>query len=129
MVGRAWNQVTGELPIAAYTNPAMLTRRRFVSNSATLSAALALTPAARFAFAQQSPGTYRNPILGGDHPDGSPIRIGNDFYLTHSSFDYAPGLIVYHSSDLINWRPISAALHGYHGGVWAPYLCEYQGHF
>jgi xylan 1,4-beta-xylosidase len=106
----------------------MLTRRRFVSNSATLSAALALTPAARLAFAQ-SPATYRNPILGGDHPDGSPIRVGNDFYLTHSSFDYAPGLIVYHSSDLINWRPISAALHRYYGDVWAPYLCEYQGHF
>ena len=107
----------------------MLTRRRFVSNSATLSTALALTPAARFAFARAAPATYRNPILGGDHPDGSPIRVGNDFYLTHSSFDYAPGLTVYHSSDLINWRPVAAALHSFHGVVWAPYLCEHQGHF
>jgi xylan 1,4-beta-xylosidase len=107
----------------------MLTRRRFVSNSATLSAALALAPSTRFAFAKAAPATYRNPILGGDHPDASPLRVGNDFYLTHSSFDYAPGLTIYHSSDLINWRPVAAALHQYHGDVWAPYLCEYQGHF
>lgn len=73
--------------------------------------------------------TYRNPIMGGDHPDGSPIRVGDDFYLTHSSFDYAPGLLIWHSRDLINWRPAAAALHRYYGTVWAPYLCEYDGHF
>ena len=44
------------------------------------------------------PAYYRNPILGGDHPDGSPIRVGSDFYLTHSSFDYAPGLLIWHST-------------------------------
>src|SRR5450432_4147349 len=107
----------------------MLTRRRFVSNSATLSTALALTPGAHFAFGTSAPATYRNPILGGDHPDASPIRVGNDFYLTHSSFDYAPGLLIWHSRDLINWRPVAAALHQYHGSVWAPYLCEYRNHF
>src|SRR5580698_493413 len=106
----------------------MLTRRRFVTNSAA-STALALAPGARFVFGQAGLGTYRHPILGGDHPDASPIRVGKDFYLTHSSFDYAPGLIVWRSSDLINWRPVAAALHSYHGVVWAPYLCEYQGHF
>src|SRR6266566_9219114 len=67
--------------------------------------------------------------MGGDHPDASPIRVGNEFYLTHSSFDYAPGLLIWHSLDLINWRPVAAALHRYYGSVWAPYLCEYQGHF
>ena len=72
---------------------------------------------------------YRNPILGGDHPDASPIRVGDDFYLTHSSFDYAPGLLIWHSRDLINWKPVGAALRQYYGGVWAPYLCQYQGHF
>lgn len=65
----------------------MLTRRRFVSNSAALSTALALPTGARFAFAQRGVATFRNPILGGDHPDASPIRVGDDFYLTHSSFD------------------------------------------
>ena len=107
----------------------MLTRRRFVTNSATLSTALALAPGARYLFGQAGSATYRNPLLGGDHPDPSPIRVGKDFYLTHSSFDYAPGLTIWRSADLINWRPVAAALHRFHGIVWAPYLCEYQGRF
>jgi xylan 1,4-beta-xylosidase len=102
----------------------MITRRKFVLNSAAAAVALQT----RFSLAQSS-GVYRNPILGGDHPDGSPIRVGNDFYLTHSNFDYAPGLLIWHSKDLINWRPIAAALHGYYGAVWAPYLCQYQDRF
>jgi len=102
----------------------MITRRKFVLNTAAAAVALRT----RFALAQSS-GVYHNPILGGDHPDGSPIRVGNDFYLTHSSFDYAPGLLIWHSKDLINWRPVAAALHRYYGTVWAPYLCEYQSHF
>jgi beta-xylosidase len=106
----------------------MITRRRFVWNSAAASAALALSPQARFALAQ-SAATYRNPILGGDHPDASPIRAGNDFYLTHSSFDYAPGLLIWRSRDLINWRPVAAALRRYYGTVWAPYLCQYEKQF
>jgi len=104
----------------------MLTRRRFALNTA--SAALLLSSDARLALAQPS-ATYRNPIIGGDHPDASPIRVGNDFYLTHSSFDYAPGLLIWHSRDLINWRPVAAALNKYYGIVWAPYLCEYEGTF
>jgi len=67
--------------------------------------------------------------MGGDHPDASPIRVGNEFYLTHSSFDYAPGLLIWHSLDLVNWRPVAAALGRYYGSIWAPYLCEYGGQF
>jgi len=107
----------------------MTTRRRFLRNAAAVSTALAVAPQPRLLFAQAGAGTYRNPILGGDHPDASPIRVGDEFYLTHSSFDYAPGLLIWHSRDLINWRPVAAALHRYHGSVWAPYLCEYQNQF
>jgi len=102
----------------------MISRRRFVLNTA----ALALAAQSRFSLAQTT-ATYRNPILGGDHPDGSPIRVGSDFYLTHSSFDYVPGLLIWHSRDLVNWRPVAAALNRYYGIIWAPYLCEYQGLF
>lgn len=107
----------------------MITRRAFVRNASLLSAAFTIAPESRLAWAQTGSGTFRNPLLGGDHPDASPLRVGKDFYLTHSSFDYAPGLLIWHSRDLVNWRPVAAALHGYYGGVWAPYLCEYQGRF
>lgn len=106
----------------------MLTRRRFVQKTAAASAAFALAAQSRFALGQ-APNTYRNPILGGDHPDASPIRVGEDFYLTHSSFDYAPGLLIWHSRDLVNWKPVAAALGKYYDTVWAPYLCEYKSHF
>jgi xylan 1,4-beta-xylosidase len=106
-----------------------ITRRRFFRNVSATSLALALHPGLPMAFAEGQNGFYRNPIMGGDHPDASPIRVGNDFYLTHSSFDYAPGLLIWHSLDLVNWRPVAAALHRYYGSIWAPYLCEYEGHF
>jgi xylan 1,4-beta-xylosidase len=107
----------------------MITRRHFVRNVSLVSTALAIAPKTQLAWASAVTATYHNPILGGDHPDASPIRVGDDFYLTHSSFDYAPGLLIWHSRDLINWRPAAAALHRYYGTVWAPYLCEYAEHF
>src|ERR1035438_7724568 len=106
----------------------MLTRRSFVRNTAAASTVFALAAQSRFAYSQGAT-SYSNPILGGDHPDASPIRVGEDFYLTHSSFDYAPGLLIWHSRDLINWRPVAAALRRYYGTVWAPYLCQYQDRF
>src|SRR5436190_4573154 len=72
---------------------------------------------------------YINPVLGGDHPDAGAIRLGNDFYLTHSSLDYAPGLHIWHSIDLVNWTLVAAALKRYYGAVWAPYLCEHESRF
>lgn len=55
-------------------------------------------------------GTYRNPILAGDHPDPSILKDGDDYYLTWSSFEAAPGLPILHSRDLVNWTPIGFAL-------------------
>lgn len=49
---------------------------------------------------------YHNPIIQGFHPDPSVVRVGEDFYLVNSSFEYFPGLPVYHSRDLINWEQI-----------------------
>jgi len=68
---------------------------------------------------------YQNPVLGGDYPDPSVIRVGNDFYMTHSSFEYYPGLLVWHSTDLIHWERVGYALTSYVGSVWAPDLVKH----
>ena len=69
---------------------------------------------------------YVNPIFAGDYPDPSILRDGNDYYLVNSSFDYYPGLLIWHSKDLINWTPVTNALHKYVGSVWAPDLVKYK---
>lgn len=71
-------------------------------------------------------GTFINPILGGDYPDPTIMREGKDYYMTHSAFDYLPGLVVFHSQDLVNWKPISFALTTYLGSIWAPDICKYK---
>ena len=73
--------------------------------------------------------TYTNPIFAGDYPDPSILRDGDDFYLVHSSFEYYPGLLIWHSTDLINWNPVTNALHKYVGSVWAPDLGKYDGKY
>ena len=50
------------------------------------------------------------PILPGFHPDPSICRVGDDFYLVTSTFEYFPGLPVHHSRDLVNWELIGSAL-------------------
>lgn len=74
-------------------------------------------------------GTYLNPILGGDFPDPSVARVGDDYYLTNSSFNYAPGLLIWHSRDLVNWEPVANALPEHDGDVWAPDICHHDGTF
>lgn len=74
-------------------------------------------------------GYFLNPIISGDRPDPSIIRDGDDYYLTVSSFEAYPGLVIHHSKDLINWEPISFALNTYVGSVWAPELVKYEGCF
>ena len=53
-------------------------------------------------------GTFLNPVLAGDHPDPSILKDGDDYYLTYSSFDAYPGLVIWHSRDLVNWKPVGA---------------------
>ncbi|MHB8812173.1 MAG: family 43 glycosylhydrolase [Steroidobacteraceae bacterium] len=71
-------------------------------------------------------GTYLNPIVAGDHPDPSVLKDGNDYYVTFSSFYSSPGLVIWHSTDLVNWAPIGPALYKPMGTVWAVNLCKYQ---
>src|SRR4051812_27337832 len=52
------------------------------------------------------PNEYVNPILSGFYPDPSITRVGNDYYLVHSTFSYFPGIPVWHSTDLVSWEQI-----------------------
>jgi xylan 1,4-beta-xylosidase len=79
--------------------------------------------------ADRGDGTFLNPIVSGDHPDPSLIRVGPDYYLTFSSFDAYPGLALWHSQDLVNWRPLGPTLMNPVGAVWAPELVHHAGKF
>lgn len=74
-------------------------------------------------------GTFLNPVFAGDHPDPTIMRDGEDYYLTFSSFDSYPGIVIWHSRDLVNWRPVTAALTKPIGSVWAPELTKHDGRF
>jgi beta-xylosidase len=69
------------------------------------------------------------PLIAGDYPDPSVIRVGGDYYMTHSSFRYAPGLLIWHSTDFVHWVPVGHALSEYDGDVWAPDLVYHNGEF
>lgn len=70
-------------------------------------------------------GRFLNPIMPGDHPDPSIVKDGDDYYMTFSSFDAYPGIVIWHSRDLVNWEPVTAALTKPIGAVWAPELCKH----
>lgn len=91
------------------------------------------------AFAQQPAQGYQNPVIPGFHPDPSVCRAGNDFYLVNSSFQYFPGVPLFHSTDLIHWtqighcleRPSQLKLDGAStwGGIYAPTIRYHEGVF
>jgi len=53
---------------------------------------------------------YRNPILAGFYPDPSIVRVNDDYYLVTSSFSYSPGVPIFHSKDLVNWKSLGSIL-------------------
>jgi xylan 1,4-beta-xylosidase len=69
-------------------------------------------------------GTYRNPVLAGDHPDPTVLKDGDDYYLTFSSFDASPGLVIWQSRDLVNWTPVGPAVADLLGCVFASDLAK-----
>ena len=82
---------------------------------------------------------FRNPVLPGFHADPSVCRAGDDFYLVNSTFQYFPGVPVFHSKDLVNWeqvgncltRPSQVDLKGTDGnsGIYAPTIRYNNGRF
>lgn len=53
---------------------------------------------------------YQNPVIPGMYPDPSVCRVGNDYYLVNSTFQYFPGVPIFHSNDLIHWNQIGNVL-------------------
>ncbi len=94
--------------------------------------------------ADQGNGTYKNPVLYTDYSDPDVIRVGDDYFMTASSFNCVPGLPILHSRDLVNWRIVNYALtdlkldgipdgffdKAQHGkGVWAPCIRYHNGEY
>ena len=90
--------------------------------------------------ADNGDGIFKNPIVHADYSDPDVIRVGDDYYLVASSFNYVPGLPILHSHDLVNWTIIGnvftqqppfarydSVQHG--GGVWAPAIRYHDGEF
>jgi len=80
-------------------------------------------------FGDQGNGYFLNPIFAGEYPDPTILRDGNDYYMTHTSMNNFPGLLIWHSNDLVNWQPIAHALNKNIGEIWAPDLVKYKGKY
>ncbi len=85
------------------------------------------------------PTHYTNPVLPGFFPDPSLVRVGEDYYLVNSTFQYFPAIIISHSRDLVNWRQIGHVFSRsedldlrefFDGcGIWAPDISYHDGEF
>ena len=83
--------------------------------------------------------TIKNPVLTGFHPDPSMIRVGEDYYIAVSTFEWFPGVEIYHSKNLRDWelavRPLNRLSQlnmtgeASSKGVWAPCLSYHNGKF
>lgn len=84
-------------------------------------------------------GKYQNPVINADYSDPDVVRVGNDYYMTSSSFANLPALQILHSNDLVNWTIVGAVADKYpdaafngvsHGnGVWAPAIRYHDGKY
>jgi xylan 1,4-beta-xylosidase len=82
---------------------------------------------------------YKNPVIPGFHPDPSVCKVGDDFYLVTSTFEYFPGVPVFQSKDLVNWKQIGHCLTRPSqvkldkirpsGGIYAPTIRYHEGVF
>lgn len=83
--------------------------------------------------------TFKNPIFPGFYPDPGIIRVGEDFYLVHSTFSYFPGVPIFHSKDLVHWQQLGHVLDrpeqldlmglGVSRGIFAPTINHHEGTF
>jgi len=72
-------------------------------------------------------GYYKNPVMVGPGSDNTVVRVGSDFYMMAGGG--WPDQLVWHSRDLVNWRPLTRALHKFQGHAWASDLIYHEGRF
>jgi beta-xylosidase len=81
----------------------------------------------------QERATYQNPVIAGDFPDPSVIRVGQDYWATATSGEWAPEFSILHSRDLVNWQVVGAVFQtrpGWAvGNFWAPEISEHLGRY
>jgi beta-xylosidase len=77
--------------------------------------------------------TYSNPVLAGDYPDPSVIRVGEEYWATATTSEWAPLFPILHSRDLVHWQLEGAVFHTRPdwsaGNYWAPEISEYRGRY
>ena len=73
--------------------------------------------------------TFVNPVLGGDRPDPAILQDGDDYWMTYSSFEGAPGLLLFHSRDLVTWTYVTAALPNPPAIVFAVDIAKHDGRY
>jgi xylan 1,4-beta-xylosidase len=74
-------------------------------------------------------GTYLNPVLCGDYADPTVLRDGDEYFMTNTSHDANPGIVLWRSPDLVNWTPIGPILFKPIGNVWAMDLIKHGGRY
>ncbi|GAB3533806.1 glycoside hydrolase 43 family protein [Pontibacter brevis] len=124
----------------SYSCSSGLTQSKKSTSTTTATSTQTATEVSKVWVADQGDGTYKNPIIHADYSDPDVCRVGDDYYMTSSSFNAAPGLQILHSKDMVNWKIIGYALdrntplehfakpqHG--NGVWAPAIRHHNGEF
>ena len=119
-----------------------ISRRRIVQSmlaaaaapsAAAVGAGTSAAPAAKAPGGQRRAdlgnGYFVNPIVAGDHPDPTILKDGDVYYMTFSSFFSYPALVIWRSTDLVNWKPVGPALHKRLGVIWAVDLVKHDGRY
>src|SRR5215210_3336391 len=77
--------------------------------------------------------SYTNPVIAGDYPDPSVIRVGREYWATATTSEWAPEFPLLRSRDLVNWQVTGAVFHKRPawsvGNYWAPEIAEYRGRY
>jgi xylan 1,4-beta-xylosidase len=118
----------------------MIRKIGFIGRIAIITALIFNEAFANGSINAQDTGYFKNPIIPGFNPDPSICRVGEDYYLVTSSFEWFPGLPIYHSKDLVNWEQIGYVLNRptqlqlknglpHSSGLWAPTIRYHNGIF